>query len=89
MIFLSAKMEGFVIDFSSHFTNMAESIFFTDSEALRITSSVGFERSNDSSLDFISESERVFPQQQVFVQDFLLLYPKLLLLLHNLTIFRA
>ena len=56
MIFLSAKMEGFGIDFSSHFANIVASIFFTDSEALRITSSVGFERSNDSSLDFISES---------------------------------
>ena len=70
MIFLSAKMEGFGIDFSSHFINMEESIFFTDSEALRMTSSVGFERSNDSSLDFISESERVFPSTASFCSRF-------------------
>ena len=73
---LVVNIEGLGIDFCSYFENRIDSIFFTDFDVLRTTSSIGLEISNASSLDSISESERVFPSTSIFCSRFSALMSK-------------
>ena len=54
IIFLSAKICGLGIDFSSYLSSIVDNVFLTDSDVLRTMNSVGLEISNDSNFDLIS-----------------------------------
>ena len=67
---MSASIDGLGIDFSSYLSSIIDNVFLTDSDELRTTNSVGFEMSNNSSFDLISESVRVYPSMSIFSSRF-------------------